>query len=49
MVVTKGKLNVVIDFKVDFSIYKFISGTKVANNSKSDGTNSINEMSKFEF
>lgn len=47
-----GKSNVVIDFKVDFSIYKFISGAKVAN-SKNEGSftgiDSLNEMCQFSF
>lgn len=46
-----GKSNVVIDFKVDFSIFKFISGTKVANEKAGSftGIDSISEMSKFTF
>ena len=45
-----GKTNVVIDFNVDFSTFKFLNGTKVANDKKVFiASDSINELSKFEF
>lgn len=43
-----GKSNVSIDFKVDFSLFKFISGSKITNTDKQDAISEDNLLSDFQ-